>query len=237
MNPPCLFLVSSALKTRFGVFDYPSRLHQTLETCHSISAKASADIILIDGGQEAPSLAEVEYLRQHVVELVSFSHDANVKNFQSVENHDIVKNGIEIYMFASYLKNLYETGLYRKYSRIFKISGRYYLSDDFDINLHLQAAGKFVISSSRDSHFLPEVTGGVNKQYMSRLWSCDSVILDAIVNVYRSMLDHFLRQINSGLYIDIEHLLYKHLPTSMVLELPNIGVSGLLAPNGYAVRD
>jgi hypothetical protein len=228
MQPPCLFLVSSALKTRFGVFDYPSRLQQTIDTCNSISAKAQADIILIDGGQEAPSLAEVEYLRQHVVELVSFAQDAEVKRFQSIENHDIVKNGVELYMYAYYLKNLYETGLYRKYSRIFKMSGRYTLNEDFNLDVHTQAKGKIVISSPRSSQFSPELTGGVMHQYMSRLWSCDVSILDYVVRIYQAMLSEFIQVVNFGRYIDIEHLLYKHINRDAVVFPTSILIRNLL---------
>lgn len=237
MNQPSLFLVSSALKTRFGVFDYPSRVQQTLETCASIAKRLSADIILIDGGQEVPDPSEVQYLRQHVVELVSFSQDANVRQLQGIENHDVVKNGIELYMYASYLKNLYETGLYRKYSRIYKISGRYVLNEEFDEDFHAGAQGKVVIGLPRSSQFSAELTGGVSQQYMSRLWSCDSALVEYIVRLYQDMLADFFRIVNAGRYIDIEHLLYKHLLPSLVVSSSSIGVSGLLAPNGVSVRD
>jgi hypothetical protein len=237
MNPPSLFLVSSALKTRFGVFDYPSRVQQTLETCASITKRLSADIILIDGGQEVPDPLEVQYLRQHVVELVSFSQDANVRQLQGIENQHVVKNGIELYMYASYLKSLYETGLYRKYSRIYKISGRYVLNEEFDADFHAGAQGKMVIGLPRPSQFPAELTGGVSQQYMSRLWSCDSAALDYVVWLYHAMFAEFIQVINAGRYIDIEHLLYKFLAKDLILSPSRIGVSGILAPFGFTVRD
>jgi hypothetical protein len=237
MNHASLFLVSSALKTRFGVFDYASRVQQTLETCLSIAQRATADIILIDGGQEVPGQAEVELLRRYVVELVSFAQDANVRGFQATDNHDVVKNGIELYMYATYLKSLYETGLYRKYSRIYKISGRYILNGDFDPDFHQGAEGKFVISSPQPSQFPAQVTRGVAYQRMSRLWSCDSKNLDYVLKLYQTMLADFIQTVNSGGYIDIEHLLYKHLSPEVVVSPHSVGVGGMLAPNGITVAD
>jgi hypothetical protein len=232
-----LFLVSSALRTRFGVFDYASRVQQTLETCLSIAERTTADIILIDGGQEVPGQTEIELLRRYAVELVSFAQDANVRGFQATDNHDVVKNGVELYMYTAYLKSLYETGLYRRYSRIYKISGRYVLNDDFDPEFHQHAAGKFVVSSPRPSQFRAEVTRGVSYQRMSRLWSCDSRNLDYVLNIYQTMLADFVQTVNSGGYIDIEHLLYKHLAPDFVVSPASIGVTGMLAPNGVAVID
>jgi len=47
-----VFLVSSAIHAKHGVYDTQTRLEQTIETCKSIRNKCDADIILLDGGYQ-----------------------------------------------------------------------------------------------------------------------------------------------------------------------------------------
>ncbi len=94
-----------------------------------------------------------------------------------------------------------------------------------------------VISLPRPSQFSAELTGGINHQYMSRLWSCDTSLMDYLVRLYRVMLTDFFEIVNIGRYIDIEHLLYKHLDRGITTSADNIGVTGLLAPNGAVIKD
>ena len=46
-----------------------------------------------------------------------------------------------------------------------------------------------------------------------------------------------IKTINMGGYFDVEHMLYKYLPSDLVTEVEQIGVRGNLGPNGVAIED
>lgn len=232
-----LFLVSSAIHAKHGIYNTQERLVQTLRTCRSIRNKVpNATIYLLDGGYKNISDIEGKELEQHCDKFYNFSENVNVINVQAIENHDIVKNFIELYMFSTYLNDHHER-LSRDFSRIFKISGRYRLNDNYDHNYHLNAKNKIIIVGPYRSQFPAYTTGNAQYQYMSRLWSFDAEMSTYIKSCYNTMIQDMMERINTGGYIDIEHLLYKHLDSKLIIHPNKIGIEGAIAPNGMAVEE
>ena len=232
-----VFLVSSAIHAKHGVYDTQTRLEQTIETCKSIRNKCDADIIILDGGYQDITEKERDILSPHIKRFYSFADAENVQQLQQVPNHDIVKNMIEIIIFGSFFDKAVEEEWREKYKRIFKMSGRYTLNDEFNYDTHYNATGKIIIRGPFTSQFTPAVTGNVIFQYMSRLWSFDSELLPEIAHTYRNMYATMNNVLNSGGYIDIEHLLFSHLREELIQRISKIGVQGNIAPNGNGVSD
>jgi len=231
-----LFVVSSAIHAKFGVYSTEERLEQTISTCKSIREKAPVDIILLDGGSENLSLDEQNKLKDYIDAFYSFSDGESIKEIQRMDNWDIVKNMIEIIMFGSFFDQKQEE-LSKKYSRIFKMSGRYRLNDDFNYDTHYNATDKIIIRGPYTSQFTSEITGGVTLQYMSRLWSFDAKLTPYISETYKKMFAHMVDRINSRGYIDIEHLLFAHLEQDKIQHIEKIGVEGNIAPNGRGISE
>lgn len=230
--------MSSAIHTKHGVYDAETRLNQTIETCKSIQSKCNADIILLDGGEQPLTEEEKMALSPYIYRFYDFTSEQTVKNIQNINNWDIVKNMIEIVMFGSFFDLMTTTNMkLPHYDRIFKMSGRYILNDEFDYNEHVDAKGKIVIRGPFTSQFNSDVTGGVTLQYMSRLWSFDTVHIEYIRDTYVDMFNHMNERLNNNGYIDIEHLLYHHLHHTLIVTPKKIGVQGNIAPNGNAVSD
>jgi hypothetical protein len=233
-----LFLVSSAIHTKHGVYDAETRLQQTIDTCKSIQSKCNADIILLDGGEKSLTIEEKKILSDYIYRFYDFTEEDTVKQIQKVDNWDVVKNMIEVVMFGSFFDLMSTTDLkLPHYDRIFKMSGRYTLTDEFDHDFHLQQEGKIVIRGPYTSQFNSTITGGVTLQYMSRLWSFDSCHLEYIRDTYVDMFNHMNERLNNGGYIDIEHLLYHHLHHTLIVTPKRIGVQGNIAPNGHAIME
>ena len=232
-----LFLVSSAIHTKHGIFSPEQRLQQTIETCKSIKSRCPADIMIIDGGDKDLSDDEKKELSPHIDTFVSFCESPHLKNILVIPSQDIVKNMAEIMTFGTMYEQLIESGEYKKYKRIFKMSGRYTLNDEFNYDTHYNATGKIIIRGPFTSQFTPAVTGNVIFQYMSRLWSFDSELLPEIAHTYRNMFATMNNVLNSGGYIDIEHLLFSHLREELIQRISKIGVQGNIAPNGNGVSD
>ena len=78
-----LFLVSSAIHTKHGVFTADQRLEQTIATLESIKAvDPSARILIIESGAEASITdAEADKLKPYIEGLLNFNPDVQVQSF------------------------------------------------------------------------------------------------------------------------------------------------------------
>lgn len=233
-----LFIISSAIHTRFGVYNEQERIEQTYNTCKSIKEKCDDfDIIILDGGEKQISNKNFDKISKLTIGVYSFAEDLNIKKIQAIQNHDVVKNMIEMYMYGTFFNKLLKEKTHENYKRIFKISGRYVLNDSFDYQTHLDSADKIIIRGPFVSQFPAGLTGGIQFQYMSRLWSFDSNLLDYIAQTYTNMFQQMQQRLNSGGYADIEHLLFANLDINKIRNIGKLGIEGNIAPNGALVSD
>lgn len=243
MTDQVAFLVSSALNTKFGVFSKDQRLQQTLATLKSIRLKVPTAIIALieSSGKSSIDPVEVDELSKYVDVIMDYSKDQVIKQVHdTTEIADIVKNFTELWAFNQALKKISvapDSDILSGVTRIFKISGRYLLNNDFDIS-HYQNNEKIVFSKRRNSQFPCEVTGGVTQQFMSRLWSWPVKNILEVSYTYDKMVKEFIKANAEQHYLDIEHLLFKNFGNHVDLqELDKIGVHGQLGPNGVIVAD
>jgi hypothetical protein len=219
------------------VYSPEQRLEQTINTLKSIKERCDADIVLLDGGLKSPTDEERKVLEEYTKSIVSFSDAPSIKDILAIPSQDIVKNLAEIVMFGSTFQDIGVSGDYKKYKRIFKMSGRYVLNDNFNYQTHIDAKDKIIIRGPFTSQFTSSQTGGVIFQYMSRLWSFDSEMLPNIAQSYARMFKDMNMVLNGGGYIDIEHLLFVHLDPSKIQKIPKIGIEGNIAPNGNGISE
>jgi len=236
-----VFMVTSAINTKFGVYTTEQRLQQTIDTVNSIKTRApGSDIYLLEMAGIPLTPTQIDTLTGHVNGLIDFTSDPSVVGlFNSTDNWDIVKNVTEVMCFAKALEKLgKDAKQLQDCQRIFKISGRYILNDDFDIAWYDQyrMQSQIVMSRSRNSQF-PYQTTLVEKQYMSRLWSWPTPLTDEIIGVYTKGLKYMADRLSAGGYADIEHVLYKFLDPEKITEKDFVGISGNIAPNGIAIKD
>ena len=234
------FIITSAINTRFGVYLPPDRLLQTVITIRSIRQKVpNAKIVLVEMAGVSLTEQQSKTLTAEVDLLLDFTDEESVKSmYTSTDNWDVVKNGTEIMVFGAALKMLRDDNELAGIDRVHKISGRYVINDMFDPLTYEQSGvvGKIVLAKKRPSQFPRHITGQ-RAQYMSRLWSWPTAMNDDIIQFYGDALTDFSTTVGMGQYIDIEHLLCKLLPAQHIHELQNIGIEGLIGPNGQTVKD
>lgn len=235
------FLVSSAINTKFGIYNSSQRLQQTLDTIASIKRQVpTAKIILVEMGGVPLTTDQTNSLTAAVDRVINFNSDPGVVElYNSTDNWDVVKNVTEVMCFGRALKTLNEhTDLLDGVQRIFKVSGRYTLDDSFDIGYYDQykVQHHIVVSQSRPSQFSYALTN-VERQFMSRLWSWPRDLTAEIIDVYDQGLVYIQDRILDNGYCDIEHMLYKFLDHNKVIEKDFVGICGNIGPNGAAVRD
>lgn len=233
------FVVTSAINSKFGVYTPTERLEQTLGTISSIRDKLPTAKIFIMECCGTPITQEQADQLQAVSDVfVDYSHDPDVQDMYNSDNWDIVKNGTEIMCFSRALTQLKDAGKFDGVDRIHKMSGRYILNNLFDPETYEQTevVPKIVIGPKYKSQFPIEVTQQP-LQYMARLWSWPTDMLDEIIQVYEDSFVFFAERVSQGGYIDIEHVLCKFLPQEHVHEIANLGVEGSIAPNGAPVKN
>lgn len=238
-----LFIVTSAIHTKFGIYSTQERIEQTIETFNSIKRHMNSgafgynidyDICLIECGQESVTPEEESQLEPYVTYFIDYTNDEKVKAIAENPNWDVVKSSTEMLCFSNTLE-LLKPQLYQ-YNRVFKLSGRYALNANFNALDHV-SQDKIVFAKARDSQFTAATTGGMTKQYMTRLWSWPTYRTDQVIDAYNRGVEKHVQVIASGGYVDIEHLLYYTISSDDVAELPLIGVSGNISPNGVTVND
>jgi hypothetical protein len=234
------FIITSAINTRFGVYSPADRLLQTVITIRSIKQKVpNAKIVLVEMAGIPLTEQQTKNLTAETDVLLDFTDEESVKSmYTSTDNWDIVKNGTEIMVFGTALRMLHEDGELEVFDRIHKVSGRYVINDMFDPFTYEQSAvvDKIVFSKRRKSQF-PYNMVMQTEQFMSRLWSWPASKTEEIITFYGDALNLFTTTIAVGQYIDIEHLLFKLLHKKEIHELDNIGIEGMIGPNGQAVKD
>ena len=232
------FMITSAINTKFGVFNSDQRLQQTKDTINSINGRVpAAKIYLIEMG--AIPLTEQQRFELAVLVdgIVDFNDDQDVKDiFNGSENWDWVKNATEVMCFTQAIEQLREDGAFDDIDRIHKISGRYTLSDAFELSRYDFYPDKIFVKQQMTSQFPHQVTL-VDKQYMSRLWSWPVALTDEVIKSYEDGFTYIAWRISEGGYCDIEHMLYKFLPQQHIHEVAMTGVSGNIGPNGMRVDD
>jgi hypothetical protein len=225
-----LFIVTSAIHTSYGKCSAEERIFQTKKTLESINNFApNSSTVIIDCGEKSVSkdLFNCDLIDYTKNQKIQFHLQKYLKNNKDIEPDIIIKSMLEIMMIEDYLKNNFVSF----YDRIFKISGRYVLNSKFNYFEHLEAKNKVMILTPHRSQHLYDFNVNVSPlQYMTRLWSFDSILLQKILEVYSKMKDEIIRISESEKQGDIEHLFYKHLNKKYVKHVEIIGIEGYWAP-------
>ena len=131
------FIVTSAINSKFGVFNPADRLKQTLDTITSIKNKVpGSKIIIMECCGDPIQPAQEKLLRDNCNVFFDCSHDKEVQALYDNDNWDVVKNGTEIMVFGRVLAILQQEKMLDDVDRIHKMSGRYVLNDLFDLNTY-----------------------------------------------------------------------------------------------------
>jgi len=232
--------ITSAINAKFSIYKPEERLQQTLETIASVRKRIpNAVICLTDCGIPGLTDEQVQLLTKDVDHFIDFSLDDNVKWIHdNIQVQDIVKNLTEMSVVRSFFHYALEENWFDGCDRIFKVSGRYTLTDKFNTKDYENdiVGDKYVVSKRMLSQFAHGITG-VDQQYMLRVYSFGGNRIREFILLLEDMIAHMQDRVNAGGYIDIEHLWYKFLPRDAIVEFDRTGVKGLVAPNGTFIEN
>ena len=242
-----IVLLTSAVYSNYGIYKPAERIQQTLETAKSAKKYIpGAVIILVDNSKvdvQNDDSPEFNALMDEVDYYIDNSDDADIQYFHNnVTNYDIGKNAMEALGMMKALTYIVNDPDMKKVivdaDRIFKLSGRYQVTDKFDINnfSNSNTADKYVFKKAQPSWINPADTG-VTTMLQTRLWSfTPNLILDTLT-LYNNIIGTMVPLFNAGKYIDNEHAMAKFVPKDKLVELETVGLQGNIAPNGMMIID
>ena len=203
------------------------RFNQTIESINSVK-KYSPDslIFLYDASETMPKKEYFDKFNEMGVSCVYTGMSKDVANFSS-RGLKSLSEALSQYIFMDWLKNQ-NINL----SRLYKLSGRYRLTDNFRPGLEHTDA--FVFKKSVESWMNQDAKNvtGAERVYDTRLWHMDYNLFDTFFAAIPNILNDCAQY-----GIDIEHAYWKHLHSNKVVELDVIGVCGNKAPNGEWVDE
>lgn len=244
MNHKVVFLVTSAINVDTGVISTEERLLQMIETAKSIRSKVNdCKIILIDGGTQPLNLLQRESLLKLYNDVLDLSYHPQILTMHSLANQKedhkirsvIIKGPCEAFLL-SYALNVLPK---EEDCRYFKISGRYKLSESFDLKNHL-IKFKYVFKQ-KDNGVLYEGSDinylYTRYQYKTRLYSFCGTIFDQVKNHYNQIFEHIISCYSENSFIDLEHATYKIIGENLVHQVETIGCTGIQADNGAIIDE
>ena len=242
-----IVLLTSAVYTNYGIYDPTQRIQQTLDTAKSAKKYIpGAVIVLIDNSKvdvQNDTSPEFEELIDLVDYYIDNSDDEDIKYFHThVQNYDIGKNAMEalgLMKALTFISN--DKDMMKEVNdadRIFKLSGRYQVTDKFDITNfdNDNTKDKYVFKRAQPSWINPADTG-VNTLLQTRLWSFTPSLLADTIDMYNKIIETMVGLFNQNKYIDNEHAMAKFIPKDKLVELEIVGLQGNIAPNGMMIID
>lgn len=190
-----------------SIYDDNERFEQTLNSINSIKNKLPrASIFLLENSPL--TCKEQEELKNAVDWLILFSNDPNASEYKD----SIYKGSGEIYMLLKF----YEVFTHFDYKRLFKLSGRYFLSENF-------SPQKF--SESQFSFRKYE------NSYSTRLYSVPKNLEEIY---YEQLIKTFKESCHGA---TIECILMQDIDENKIKLLDMLGVKGNIAVNGELINE
>lgn len=250
MNYKFLFLVGSAVnhfqENDLSAFKAEERFQQTLDTIQSIKDKVPNAYILIYEGSETP--IKQEYKDKFIEQSDLFLECGNdpymkvlYENLHIDPNKFVfVKSMLECRCLQIVLNHMSEHNIFSDVTRVFKLSGRYTLNENFDIADYKTRflMNKYVMKyydykeRFEDNENLYANIYGCKGSIVTGLWSFDRFLFNDIFSVLQKSFEYMERAIQLTAGIDIEHSFYHFIDRDKILNVPVLGLDLIKGMDG-----
>jgi hypothetical protein len=228
------FIIPNAINVPNGVFSADQRIEHLLETYNSIRSRFPSGIIIhIESGLLLTE-SQRDWLISHADHLIDLSEDDYMQSIYTKRyDNSTCKNVCESYSW----QQVHRAGIrFEDSDRLAKVSGRYQITDRFKMSHH---PGKITLAGPYDCNW-PDSFSDIKKYFMTAgvVWdgSCHDILMSALKESHAEILEHL--SLRDGRYCDIEHALYKHLPSEITNQAADnaIGVFGHTSKDGSAIK-
>lgn len=218
-----IFIISSCLKPKVGVIDHEVRYTQTLNTIKSIRDRVSDSIIVFVDSSPTP-------IDDDKVETIKHQVDYFVTLFNHSRALEMGEQGLktpgEAYNMIVAFDIIRSNGL-QNVQRVFKITGRAELTDDFHIEDYIDLGDKYIFKKRNASWMSPAL-----QLVDTRLWSFSFNMIEEVANL---MVNVYNEYFNTGW--DMEHLVFKHIDKEKFVEKEVLGLKCQVSSDGRIQYD
>ena len=253
MDYKFLFLIGSALKhfqqEKFSAYDEDQRFNQTLETIQSVRNKVSNSyIVLFECSAYSIDEKYKEVLRDRCDLFLEFYEEPVLKQlYENISTRpELITYGKSLLETRGLLNTLYEIKKHNLFSdsqRVFKLTGRYLLNDDFNIKDYESRflENRYVIKKYdylTQDELLENVYAylyGAKGMMVTGLWSFDRILFNEAVEALEKSFFYMEKMIQFTAGTDIEHSLYRFIDDKKIIDVSNLGltlVKGMKGKNG-----
>jgi hypothetical protein len=253
-----LFLVGSALKhfqeDKFSAYDEQQRFEQTLETIDCIRKKVpNSYVVLFECSSKSIDENQKDILKEKTDLFLEFYTEPVLKQiYENLEARpELITYGKSLLETRGILNTLYyirEHNVFSDSQRVFKLTGRYLLNDDFDIQDYESKflEGYYVI---KRYEYLPQEIENYEKELenvyaclygakgmmITGLWSFDRTLFTDTIEALERAFVYMEKMIQFTVGTDVEHSLYRFINKKNVIDIPNLGltmIKGMSGENG-----
>jgi hypothetical protein len=254
-----LFLVGSALKhfqeDKFSAYDEQQRFEQTLETIDCIRKKVpNSYVVLFECSSKSIDENQRDILKEKTDLFLEFYDEPVLKQiYENLEARpELITYGKSLLETRGLLNTLYvieKHNIFNDSQRVFKLTGRYLLNDDFNIEDYQSKflEGRYVIkryeylsqeAENFDDKELENVYAylyGARGMMVTGLWSFDRMLFTDTIEALERAFVYMEKMIQFTAGTDVEHSLYRFINKKNVIDIPNLGltmVKGMSGENG-----
>jgi hypothetical protein len=219
-----LVILTSALKPSQTLkIDKETRYKQTIDALKIVKEKFANDIVFfVDGSPEQLTKEESQEISKYVSGIVNCNGDKQIMEFSEKGRKSLAEN-VLIYKTLLLFKNRVDLS---KVKRIFKLSSRTFLNDNFDLEEH-QQKGKYVFKKRDPTWIKTQIKDEFNHSYNTRFYSFCISLLDE----YMSVLDKNIKDMLQY-DVDTEHAHFHNVDKLKVVELNSTKCYGYIAAKG-----
>lgn len=208
------FLVTSAIRTELGIYDAATRSRQTRATFASIRLRVpGVRIALLEMSNPPLDDDTAEQFAGTVDWYVTVSHPMIDAVRAAPTTPSTLKTVSELAGVHLFLGHACRQHLFTGIDRVFKLSARYALTEDFELTRHMKP----------NCYVLRRANAG---RHSSRLWSFDAALIADARERIGLMLDESAKRLAAGEDVDMGDLLFRHLPAARKQSIAVLGVQG-----------
>ena len=248
MNCKFLFLVGSAIKhfqeDKFSAYDEKQRFEQTLETIQCIRDKVSESyVVLFECSSKSIDKKQKDILKEKTDLFLEFYEEPGLKAiYENLESKpELLTYGKSLLETRGLLNTLYvikNHNLFNDSQRVFKMTGRYLLNNDFDIQDYQSKflEGKYVAKiyeylTQEKENYGDEIENiyaylyGAKGMMVTGMWSFDRILFTKIVEALERAFIYIEKMLQFTGGTDIEHSLYRFIDKKNVVNISNLGLT------------
>ncbi len=217
--------MSSALESARGIINKEDRLQQTIDTIENVRTKIPDCFILFsDGSPNIPSEKSREVIQSMVDFSVWMGNNEQIKQFAAAHKNSEAESCLLAITLLLFKQNVHLMKLLHSTKRIFKISARSELTEQFKIGIYDNSNlfGKYTFKQRIPTWISDKSI--TTHLFITRFYSlCPSLIDDYIATLQRVL--------NSCVHygIDFENAHFRELDKRKVVELQKLYCKGILS--------